>query len=335
MSPFCSPAEAAVLDEQAKAASTSVHPEHLSVHEPHTDTPDQRVRFAPWRADRAWLLTELWHLVDSARTRQRIRACGASAFVEYSKSRHAIRIRSTTCGHRLCPACRARRAYLLGKRLELLTDGVPDKALKLVTLTLKHSKRPLLEQVKQLKAHFKRLRASSLWRASHASGVAIIEVVRSEHSGDWHPHLHVLARCAFIPQSKLKAEWWRVTKSSNIVDIRLIRGRAAVGRYVSRYLTKPPDPGVQRSPDLARQWSDALTKTHWVIPFGKRGSLPPLPDDPAPDDWVSLGSLAELANARVPFRDPDWALELLANSLNHHIIDMIDPQAHANEELDL
>lgn len=335
MSPFASPAEAAAENRDAAEASTSVHPEQLSVSSHSEDTPDQRIRFRQWASYRSWLVEHLWRLVPSARTRDRIRACGTNAWVEYSASRHKVRVSSACCGHRLCPACRAKRASVLARRMAMLCESAPGYALKLVTLTLKHSKRDLTEQIKSLKAAFKRLRASKVWKASFASGVAIVEVTRSKESGDWHPHLHVIARCAYIPHEQLKAAWWKATHNSNVVDIRLIRGGSSVAKYVSAYLTKPPSDEVLKSPELSKQWAAALQNTHWVVPFGKRGSLPKLPPDEQPNDWRRIGSLASLADAGLPYRNADWALSTIIASLNSEVIALCDPDAPLDDGLDL
>lgn len=324
MSPFLSPAEAAIEDREAAAASTSVHPEQLSVSSPSQDDADQRIRFRNWSEHREWLLTNLWRLIDSPRVRERVKACGRNAWVQYSKSRHKVRVSSATCGNRLCPACRAKRAHILGKRIAAMMEQHAAGSLKLITLTLKHSKRDLLEQLKALKAAFKKLRSSKLWRTAKPHGVAIIEVTRSRETGDWHPHLHVIAAAPYIPQAALKAEWWKASKTSTIVDIRQIKGKTAVANYVSDYLTKPPDAQVTASEELSRQWSIAMQRTHWVIPFGKRGSLPKLPPDDGPDDWVNVGRLDVLASRDEPYRNPDWALSTLIETLNSQVIAFID-----------
>ena len=324
MSPFLSPAEAAIVDREAAAASTSVHPEQLSVSSPSQDDADQRIRFRNWSEHREWLLTNLWRLIPSARVRERVKACGRNAWVQYSRSRHRVRVSSSTCGNRLCPACRAKRAHILGKRIAAMMEQHAAGSLKLITLTLKHSKRDLLEQLKALKAAFKKLRSSKLWRTAKPHGVAIIEVTRSAETGDWHPHLHVIAAAPYIPQPKLKAAWFKASGTSTIVDIRQIKGTRAVAKYVSDYLTKPPDAKVTASEELSTQWANAMQQTHWVIPFGKRGALPKLPKDEGKDDWTNIGRLDELARASCPFMNADWALSVLLESLNSQVIAFID-----------
>lgn len=335
MPPYDSPAQARVADQEAMAASTCVHPVQLSVAPYHVDSPAQEIRFAPWASQRAWLLEHVWRLVPSISTRSRIYACGSNAWVEYSRARHKVRVVSSTCGHRLCPACRAKKASVLAARMAMLAESASGYALKLVTLTLKHSKRDLTEQIKALKVAFRKLRADRVWKRSFASGVAIVEVTRSKTTGDWHPHLHILARCAYIPHEALKAAWWRASKTSNIVDIRLIRGGSSVAKYVSCYLTKPPDDSVLKSPELSKQWADALQNTHWVVPFGKRGSLPQLPPDEGPKDWQRIGPLEALAATGLPYRNADWALSTIIASLDSRVIALCDPDAPPGDELDL
>ena len=311
------------IEPHADAASTSVHPEHLSGNS-HSDTADQRLRFKPYQDVRKWLLDILPDLPIEYKVKTRIKACGRSAWVEYSRSRHKVRIASETCGSRLCPACRAKRAYLLSRRMMELTAQTNGYALKLITLTLKHSKRPLLDQIVALKAAFKRLRQTTTWKASFATGVGIIEVTRNEETACWHPHIHIVARCGFIPHEALKTAWFRSSHTSNIVDIRCIRGASDVARYVSAYVCKPPDKLVMKSTELAVQWCEALTRTHWIIPFGKRGTLPKLPPDTGPDDWERIGPLYQLASQDVPYRNADWALGTILATLDSHVIALIE-----------
>lgn len=305
--------------EPKPAALTSLDSEQLSV-QPHTDTPDQQIRFKNFQEHRQWLLTILPDLPIPHRLKDRIRACGSSAWVEYSPSRHRIRVAAQTCGNRACPACRAKRAYLLSRRMMNLTASANGYSLKLITLTLRHSKRPLIEQIQALKTAFKKLRSCPDWKAALPTGVAIVEVTRNEDTGDWHPHLHILAKAGFIPHEKLKAAWWRCTHTSNIVDIRCIRGASAVARYVTAYLCKPPSDSIRRSPELVQQWFDALQRTHWIIPFGKRGTLPKLPKDDGPNDWEPVGRLAELAASHHPYLSADWAKATLLESLNTYVV---------------
>jgi hypothetical protein len=51
------------------------------------------------------------------------------------------------------------------------------------------------------------------------------------------PHIHVLQRGGFIPQTTLSEDWSTLT-GSFIVDIRAVKSQEEVARYVTKYLTK-------------------------------------------------------------------------------------------------
>ena len=304
----------------------SIGAEQLSVTEPNEDDADQLIRFKPWTDQRKWLLAMLPHLPLGWKKAERIRACGRNAWVEYSPSHHKVRVVGNFCGNRLCPACRAKRARDIAHRLEMLTGKADGFALKLITLTMKHSSDTLLEQMCKLRAWFRRLRSRPVWKNNVTVGVAIAEVSRNEETGHWHPHLHIIALANFVSVQRIRDEWWRITKSSRIVDIRVIRGPSQVGRYVTHYLVKPPDPKVMASPELARQWAAAITSAHWVIPFGKRGALPKPEPQARILDWVRVAPLdvaVRWSNGKIT---ANFAQQVIYESLNANMI------AHLDEE---
>lgn len=62
--------------------------------------------------------------------------------------------------------------------------------------------------------------------------------VFEQHRSGW-PHLHILARCDFLPQewlSKRMAEY----ADSPVVDIRLVKSRARAAWYIAKYTAKAP-----------------------------------------------------------------------------------------------
>lgn len=300
--------------------------EQLSVTLPHEDDADQLIRFKPWADQRKWLLRMLPEIPLGWKKRQRIEACGRNAWVEYSPSHHKVRVVGNFCGSRLCPACRAKRARDIARRLEMLTGQADGFALKLITLTMKHSSDTLLEQMKKLRAWFRRLRSRPLWKNNVTVGVAIAEVSRNEETGHWHPHLHIIALANFISVERLRQQWWRITRNSRIVDIRVVRGTSAVGRYVTSYLTKPPDAKVMASPELVRQWAEAVTSAHWIIPFGKRGALPKPEPQAKILDWVRVAPLDVAVRWSNGSITADLAQQAIYEALNANIL------AHLDEE---
>lgn len=305
--------------------------EQLSVTPPHEDDPDQQIRFKPWLRQRNWLLRALPHLPLGWNQRQRIESCGQNAWVEYSPSHHKVRVVANYCGNRLCPACRAKRARDIARRMELLCGKADGFALKLITLTMKHSSDTLLEQMKKLRAWFRRLRSRPLWRDNVTVGVAIAEVTRNEETGHWHPHLHIICLANFIKQDRLRDEWWRITQSSRIVDIRVVRGTTAVSRYVTSYLTKPPSDRVMASMELARQWAEAITSAHWLIPFGKRGALPKLEPQRKILDWTRVAPLCVAMRWAAGRITADIAQQAVFEALNANIISHLDGEDYDYE----
>jgi plasmid rolling circle replication initiator protein Rep len=56
------------------------------------------------------------------------------------------------------------------------------------------------------------------------------EVKRGQNSGEWHPHLHMIALAEQQPsQERLSREWHQITGDSFVVDVRPIVGDPAEG----------------------------------------------------------------------------------------------------------
>lgn len=129
------------------------------------------------------------------------------------------------------------------------------------------------------------------------AGYGIIEITWNHVRKEWHPHLHVVAFGAYIPQHDLALAWHEVTHGSMIVDIRIIKHANRVSEYVAKYLGKPPDftDPLQHIPEV-HEYAISLQKRHMVIRFG---GAPPVPkqhhmpiDDPG--DWEPVGQLNQL-----------------------------------------
>lgn len=98
------------------------------------------------------------------------------------------------------------------------------------------------------------------------------------------PHLHILVDAPFIPQRHLSAAWYEIT-GQRIVDIRLIKSKQELSRYVSKYLTKNHAYDTPR-----RRWSQS------------KGFLPPLPpieleEGEQPPTWRFRGASSETVAA--------------------------------------
>ena len=164
---------------------------------------------------------------------KRVESCG-----EYLAFRHyftvdQVRLHAARfCKvHLLCPLCAIRRgskalsAYL--PRYEAIRASRPDLAPFLVTLTIKDGP-DLVERFKHLHRSMRELWMRRARKRGSAvdvieAGVWSYEVKKGKGSGEWHPHLHMVALAASLPdQAELAREWLDITGDSFIVDVRPI-----------------------------------------------------------------------------------------------------------------
>jgi hypothetical protein len=133
--------------------------------------------------------------------------------------------------HLLCPLCAIRRgakalqAYL--PRYEAVIASQPRLRPFLVTLTVKDGA-DLAERFRHL-VNGQR----ELWKRRHRGRGSVLdgveaavwsyEVKRGNGSGEWHPHLHMVALAEVAPSAdRLSREWYEITGDSFIVDVRPI-----------------------------------------------------------------------------------------------------------------
>ena len=191
------------------------------------------------------------------KNRDRLLTCG-----DYLVFRHYFTVdqvklhgASLCMQHLLCPLCAIRRgakslrAYL--DRWDLIQAEKPLLRPFLVTLTVKDGP-DLLERFKHLKKG-----QQELWMRKHrkrgsaldgvAGAVWSYEVKRGQGSGDWHPHLHMIALAEHQPdQRELASEWHNITGDSFIVDVRPISpddpvsGFIEVFKYAVKFSDQPP-----------------------------------------------------------------------------------------------
>jgi len=248
------------------------------------------------------------------------RCCGCDAFVE-ARSRvvncntpsgpalfgQEYRVRATKCHDRFCVPCSQERSNRI--RCSLLKHMHTRGNMKLITLTLAASDRPLHEILDRITKCFRLLRNKPLWKKNVKGGVSIIETKIGDGSGKWHVHFHIVAETSFIPQRELSHLWHKITGDSHIVDIRQVGARVGAVSYITKYITKAADHSIVMSP---KHLSEAITAFHGrrlVSTFGTWRGLE-LMEKPSDDadyyfdptdqcrypkpDWRPLGSLATL-----------------------------------------
>lgn len=185
----------------------------------------------------------------------KVQACGDYLVFRHYFTVDKIRLHGASLcrKHLLCPLCAIRRganslkAYL--DRFQVIKSHYKPF---LVTLTVKDG--PDLEE------RFKHLHDSQreLWKqkqrgsvhsplAGVVGAVWSYEVKRGKGSGEWHPHLHMIALAEVQPnQDELRTTWKGITGDSHVVDVRPIdqddpvSGFLEVFKYAVKFSDQPP-----------------------------------------------------------------------------------------------
>jgi len=141
----------------------------------------------------------------------------------------------TSCKHRLCPDCAARRGALLVSEHEGILKALRyPKMLTLTFLSVPHLSR---EYIRWARRCFTKLRHRKVFKGCWG-GIYSFETTYNEvgwhqtKDGDWfytevagwHLHIHAVLGSKWMAQEALSAEWAKISGAS-VVDIRAIRGR--------------------------------------------------------------------------------------------------------------
>lgn len=186
----------------------------------------------------------------------RMKACGDYLMFRHYFTVDEVRLHGASfcMKHLLCPLCAIRRgskalkAYL--DRWEVIRAEKPALRPFLVTLTVKDGP--------DLAERFKHLHKAQreLWMTKHRGRGSVLdgvqgavwsyEVKRGSGSGQWHPHLHMIALAETEPsQERLRREWSEITGDSFMCDVRPIEGDQAEGfmevfKYAVKFSDQPP-----------------------------------------------------------------------------------------------
>lgn len=141
----------------------------------------------------------------------------------------------------LCPLCairrgaKALRSYL--QRWEAIQVEKTSLRPFLVTLTVKNGP-DLAERFDHLHKSQRELwKRKQRGRGSFLDGVSgavwSYEATKNEKTGEWHPHLHMIALAENEPDKyQLSSEWLNITGDSKIVDVRPISQADPVSGFV-------------------------------------------------------------------------------------------------------
>jgi plasmid rolling circle replication initiator protein Rep len=195
-----------------------------------------------------------------AKQQKRLATCGDYLVFRHYFTVNQVKLHgaSLCCQHLLCPLCAIRRgaknlkAYL--QRWETVKARHTHLKPYLVTLTIKDGP-DLAERFQHLKNSQR-----ELWKRKHrgrgsfldcvAGAVWSYEIKRGSGSGEWHPHLHMIALAEHLhPEGEgnlgaLSAEWHNITGDSFMVDVRPIdeldpvSGFIEVFKYAVKFSTQ-------------------------------------------------------------------------------------------------
>jgi len=204
--------------------------------------------------EREWLAIERLYLQfpgNSSQSRAfRFRECRTWSWFARNIETGLVRVASSNCKLRWCPLCASAKANYISRNCEAWLKS--HKQPKMLTLTLKHSSAPLKFQIDNLYESFRKLRKSKLLKEKVAGGIWFFQLKKSKSDSLWHPHLHCLISSEYLPQQLLSKLWYKITLTSNVVDIRSIKDNESASKEVARYCARPckmsdlsePDRGI-------------------------------------------------------------------------------------------
>lgn len=271
---------------------------------PAADPEEIDFRHSHWAVKRR-LVNQCLILAGTGKTQiEAFENCGSDAWVKYSKEAERYKMVQNCCHNRHCEPCMRAKANLMAANLRNKLEERPGLKYRFITLTLKHSDTPLRDQIDRLYSCFKKLRAERTWKESQTGGAAILEVKWNADTGEWHPHLHLIAEGEFLRQQALAEMWYAITGDSFKVDIRLIHGSKDAVHYVSKYLGKGVNNEVWINGDAGIEWILAMKGTRTAATYGSWRGFKLLEHPKDEYTYEPIGRLTDImrrANAGEPF----------------------------------
>lgn len=270
---------------------------------------EQDFRHAHWKDKRRRVLIALKQSGATANSIEAFENCGSDCSVEYCKEKQRYRVRANHCKNRHCEPCMKSKGNLLAANLQKKVQESPGKQFRFITLTLKHTDTPLADQLDRLTACFKKLRNSKCWKETQDGGAVMIEVKYDRETGEWHPHLHIVAEGFFLHHSDLSTAWHGITGDSFRVDIRVIKSAKDAAFYVAKYVSKGSNDDVYYCPEIAVEWIHAMKGRRTCAAYGTWRGFKLLEHLPDTGTWKPIGSLCSIAQAAA--RGEEWAIGLI------------------------
>jgi hypothetical protein len=235
----------------------------------------------------------------------RFRHCLQKAWFFRHNETGSVHVFSSACKDRACPVCGQRRSYDLSRKVASWVQSRTN--VRFYTFTLRANDAPLDSQISALYRAFGKFRKFPDCRRAMAAGIWFFQTTYTVQSGQWHPHLHVLAVGSFLSQDRLCDLWRLASGDSYIVDVRFVHNPATVASYVARYAARPYKltdlPEDRRSEAVLAFWSRRLFGT-----WGKLEARPKIKQEkPSLAEYTCLGSY----NYVQQLRGYDWRADAI------------------------
>ncbi len=183
---------------------------------------------------------ELYSYLDKLNGKNRVEAlhkCRTFAWFARCTETGRVHVCSNSCRQRWCPICTGTRSNYIVRSLEEWIQNVKNP--RFMTLTLRHTNAPLVHQIESIYKFFRYLRRDKQFKQFVQGGVWFFQVKLSKRSDQWHPHIHCIIQGRYMPKGWLSRKWKQITKTSTIVDIKAIKNKSEIARYVARYCARP------------------------------------------------------------------------------------------------
>lgn len=219
---------------------TSLDPVETTVDVDELENPHQARMHSPWRSERRRIIEMLQGSFSGELKKRasRLRACCQVPRV-IAAGDGSVRVAGMRCRDRLCPRCASIRARVAADKVRTLIARM--NSARMLTLTIRSSEEPLREQLAALHAAFRRLRASSSYKARVKWGVYTVELTFNAETRRWHPHIHLVFDGEYWAQARAQESWEAAVRDQAICDIRALHDRDRAAKYVAKYLVKPGD----------------------------------------------------------------------------------------------
>lgn len=278
---------------------------------------------------------KFYKMVDGTefgRYSNRLYECRTRAWFVRNSETGKVRIAAKQCRLRWCYHCSEARQQFITQAIKPWWNSV--RMPKLLTVTVKHSDKPLDEQIEFLYKAFVKLRNRKLCKDAIRGGIWFFQITYNEKTEQWHPHIHALLDAEYMDHAFLKVAWSKITQGSTIVHIRAVHNPDATLSHNARYAARPsallsiPE---ERWPDMYEAFKGRRICGTW----GSAREISLRPKKPEGDTpWVSIGGFRTVAglaayddNAAAIWRA--WTMSIkLAPLINMDEVDVFTGDKH-------